>query len=190
MEASLAIEQRGKHQNRKFQFFSFSLPIHPFRLCPPSCARLDARAGSGFRCIRVNCEISDPCIAKAATNCRIGNRVIKQLLPQEVTIWIDPATVCYRIGENGSISCLYDANRSSPSNSLDSAESDERCEISPEINKLVLDLYEKSNNSIITKPKRYLKNRQTNNNSPPRYYHHQFYHQSPSNNQYYQNKAF
>lgn len=146
--------------------------------------------GSGFRCIRVNTEISDPCIAKAANNCRIGTRVIRQLLPQEITLWIDPSTVCYRIGENGSISCLYDANRSSPSNSLDSerSENDDRCEISPEINKLVLDLYEKSNNSIITKPKRYLKNRQTQN-SPPKYYH-QFYHQSPSNNQYYQNKAF
>jgi protein Tob/BTG len=153
------------------------------------------RKGSGFRCIRVNSEISDPCISKAANNCCISTGVIRDLLPQEITLWIDPTTVCYRIGENGSISCLYDANRSSPSNSLDSTESSEdRCEISPEINKLVLDLYEKSNNSIITKPKRYLKNRQTNNNSPPKYYHsfyHQHhYHQSPSNNQYYQNKAY
>jgi len=152
------------------------------------------RKGSGFRCIRVNTEISDPCIVKAANNCCISTGVIRDLLPQEITLWIDPTTVCYRIGENGSISCLYDANRSSPSNSLDSTESSEdRCEISPEINKLVLDLYEKSNNSIITKPKRYLKNRQINN-SPPKYYHsfyHQHhYHQSPSNNQYYQNKAF
>lgn len=152
------------------------------------------RKGSGFRCIRVNAEIADPCISKAAVNCCIKTGVIRDLLPQEITLWIDPTTVCYRIGENGSISCLYDANRSSPSNSLDSTESSEdRCEISPEINKLVLDLYEKSNNSIITKPKRYLKNRQTNN-SPPKYYHsfyHQHhYHQSPSNNQYYQNKAF
>ncbi|CAG9798580.1 unnamed protein product [Chironomus riparius] len=152
------------------------------------------RKGSGFRCIRVNAEISDPCISKAANNCCISTGVIRDLLPQEITLWIDPTTVCYRIGENGSISCLYDANRSSPSNSLDSTESSEdRCEISPEINKLVLDLYEKSNNSIITKPKRYLKNRQTNN-SPPKYYHsfyHQHhYHQSPSNNQYYQNKAY
>ncbi|XP_070496933.1 protein BTG2-like [Chironomus tepperi] len=152
------------------------------------------RKGSGFRCIRVNTEISDPCIAKAANNCCISTRVIRDLLPQEITLWIDPTTVSYRIGENGSISVLYDANRASPANSLDSSESsEERCEISPEINKLVLDLYEKSNNSVITKPKRYLKNRPTNN-SPPKYYHsfyHQHhYHQSPSNNHYYQNKAF
>jgi protein Tob/BTG len=165
----------------KFQLFNYSF------VCV--CARY---LGSGFRCIRVNTEIADPCITKAAKDCRISALTIRDLLPQEITLWIDPATVCYRIGENGSISCLYDANRSSPSNSLESSESEDRCEISPEINKLVLDLYEKSNNSIITKPKRYMKNhtRQQQNNSPPKYYSFYNHHQSPSNNQYYQNKAF
>lgn len=152
--------------------------------------------GSGFRCIRVNAEIHDPCIEKAAKDSKISQTVIRDLLPQEITLWIDPQIVSYRIGENGSISTLYDSNRSSPSNSLDSTEScEDRCEISPEINKLVLDLYEKSHNSIITKPKRYSRqnHRQTtNNSSPPKYYHQSFYYnQSPSNNQYYyQNKAF
>lgn len=147
--------------------------------------------GSGFRCIRINAEIHDPCIAKAACNSHISHTVIRDLLPQEITLWIDPQIVSYRIGENGSISTLYDSNRSSPSNSLDSLESgDDRCEISPEINKLVLDLYEKSNNSIITKPKRYSRQiRHSNNNSPPKYYN-SFYNQSASNNQYHQNKAF
>lgn len=149
--------------------------------------------GSGFRCIRLNAEIHDPCIAKAAGNSHISHTIIRDLLPQEITLWIDPCIVSYRIGENGSISTLYDSNRSSPSNSLDSTESDERCEISqisPEINKLVLDLYEKSHNSIITKPKRYSRGIRQANNSPPKYYQ-SFYNHSPSNNQYYyQNKAF
>lgn len=141
--------------------------------------------GSGFRCIRINGETCEPLIEKAATNCGLPNSTIRRLLPAELTLWVDPYTVCYRIGENGSISVLYDGNRSSPSD-LESSGSENCCEISPEINKLVMDLYEKSNNSIITKPKRYLKLRQ--NNSPPRFY--QSFYQSPSNNQYYQNKAF
>lgn len=141
--------------------------------------------GSGFRCIRINGETCEPLIEKAATNCGLSNSTIRRLLPAELTLWIDPYTVCYRIGENGSISVLYDGSRSSPSD-LESSGSENCCEISPEINKLVMDFYEKSNNSIITKPKRYLKLRQ--NNSPPRFY--QSFYQSPSNNQYYQNKAF
>lgn len=149
--------------------------------------------GSAFRCIRLNGETSEPVIEKAAVNCGLTAFTIRRLLPAELTLWIDPYTVSYRIGENGSISVLYDGNRSSPSD-LESSGSENCCEISPEINKLVLDFYEKSNNSIITKPKRYTKIRQNINNSPPRNYYHMsnqsFYNQSPSNNQYYQNKAF
>lgn len=145
--------------------------------------------GSAFRCIRINGETSEPLIEKAASNCGLNVITIRRQLPAELTLWIDPNTVCYRIGENGSISVLYDGNRASPSD-LDSSGSENFCEISPEINKLVLDFYEKSNISFITKPKRYSnKNRQTINISPPRNYYQSFY-QSPSNNQYYQNKAF
>lgn len=146
--------------------------------------------GSAFRCIRINGETSEPLIEKAAINCGLTQLTIRRLLPAELTLWIDPNTVSYRIGENGSISVLYDGNRSSPSD-LDSSGSETCCEISPEINKLVLEFHEKFNNSIITKPKRYSKNRQNISNSPPRnFYQSSFYHQSPSNNQYYQNKAF
>lgn len=148
------------------------------------------RKGSAFRCIRINGETSEPLIEKAASNCGLNAFSIRRQLPAELTLWIDPYTVCYRIGENGSISVLYDGSRSSPSD-LDSSGSEKCFEISPEINKLVMDFYEKSNNSIITKPKRYSKNRQNISNSPPRnYYQSSFYHQSPSTNHYYQNKAF
>lgn len=145
--------------------------------------------GSAFRCIRINGATSEPLIEKAASKCGLNATSVRRQLPAELTLWIDPYTVCYRIGENGSISVLYDGNRSSPSD-LESSGSENCCEISPEINKLVMDFYEKSNNSIITKPKRYSKNRQNISNSPPRNYYQSFYHQSPSNNHYYQNKAF
>jgi protein Tob/BTG len=146
------------------------------------------RKGSAFRCIRINGDTPEPLLEKAALGCGLKERTLRQLLPAELTLWVDPQSVSYRIGENGSISVLFDGsvNRSSPSD-LDSSGS-ENCEMPPELNKLMLD-YEKSHsNTIITKPKRYnTKNRQ-NNNSPPRYYP-SFYHHSPSN-QYYQNKAF
>ena len=160
----------------------FSLPFSLSRF---------ATKGSAFRCIRINGETSEPIIESAAEKCGLSPFTIRRLLPAELTLWVDPYTVCYRIGENGSISVLYDGHRSSPSESLESSGSETCCELSPEINKLVLDLYERQSNSIITKPKRYTKNRQNINNSPPRnnFYQHTFY-QSPSNNQYYQNKAF
>lgn len=169
-------ENTKKRKHSKSPFWNFSPPFTLLK-------------GSAFRCIRINGETPEPLIERAAANCGISATIIRQLLPAELTLWIDPYIVSYRIGENGSISALYDGNRSSPSD-LESSGSENCCEISPELNKLVLDFYEKSNNSIITtKPKRYTTKSRQNINSPPRYFH-SFYHHSPSNNQYYQNKAF
>lgn len=138
----------------------------------------------------------DPLIYRAAKNSGINSVVIRNLLPSELTLWIDPSTVCYRIGENGSICVLYDdIHRASPSDldSTGSGSEEYRCEISPELSKLILDFNEKSNNSIIhTRPRRNQRQNFTFNNSPPRYFPHgsTFQSQSPSNNQYYQNKAY
>ncbi|KAG7477627.1 hypothetical protein MATL_G00071640 [Megalops atlanticus] len=64
--------------------------------------------GSGYRCIRINNEM-DPIISKAA--CRIGlsSEQLFRLLPRELTLWVDPYEVSYRIGEDGSICVLYEA---------------------------------------------------------------------------------
>ncbi|XP_028854548.1 protein BTG2 [Denticeps clupeoides] len=64
--------------------------------------------GSGYRCIRINHEM-DPIIGKAA--CRIGltSELMFSLLPRELTLWVDPFEVSYRIGEDGSICVLYEA---------------------------------------------------------------------------------
>lgn len=40
----------------------------------------------------------------------IDESSLKSLLPNELTLWIDPKEVSYRIGENGSICVLYDAD--------------------------------------------------------------------------------
>lgn len=78
--------------------------------------------GSGYRCIRINGKI-DPLILKAGKSVGISPNLMRKMLPQELTLWIDPEEVAYRIGENGSICVLYDSQcRSSPSD-LDSTAS-------------------------------------------------------------------
>ncbi|XP_036415219.1 protein BTG2 [Colossoma macropomum] len=69
--------------------------------------------GSGYRCIRINHEM-DPLIGKAA--CRIGltSSQLFSLLPRELTLWVDPYEVSYRIGEDGSICVLYEAEPPAP----------------------------------------------------------------------------
>ncbi|XP_076865521.1 protein BTG1 [Brachyhypopomus gauderio] len=64
--------------------------------------------GSGYRCIRINHKM-DPLIGKAA--CTVGlTREQLFLLPSELTLWVDPYEVSYRIGEDGSICVLYESS--------------------------------------------------------------------------------
>uniref|UniRef100_UPI00398EAC5C protein BTG1-like n=1 Tax=Pristiophorus japonicus TaxID=55135 RepID=UPI00398EAC5C len=65
--------------------------------------------GSGYRCIRINHKM-DPIIWKAANRIGLSNRQVYQLLPSELTLWVDPYEVSYRIGEDGSICVLYEAH--------------------------------------------------------------------------------
>ncbi|XP_012529965.1 protein BTG2 [Monomorium pharaonis] len=63
--------------------------------------------GSGYRCIRINGKM-DPVIAQAGANVGLLPTVLHSLFPSELTMWIDPSEVSYRIGENGSICVLYE----------------------------------------------------------------------------------
>lgn len=58
--------------------------------------------GSGFRCIRINHSAMDPIILDAAHLTGVSNTELSGF-PEELTVWIDPNEVCFRIGENGSI---------------------------------------------------------------------------------------
>jgi len=65
--------------------------------------------GSAYRCIRINKDKMDPVIAKAAALCGLSCGLIRAYLPDELTLWVDPAEVSYRIGEeDGSICVLYE----------------------------------------------------------------------------------
>ena len=50
----------------------------------------------------------DPVIAQAAEVASLDSTQIHTTFPSELTLWIDPMEVSYRIGENGSISILYE----------------------------------------------------------------------------------
>ena len=63
--------------------------------------------GSGFRCVRVSGEKIDNVILQAAENVGLGINELKEYLPEELTLWIDPDEVSYRIGEKGQIKILY-----------------------------------------------------------------------------------
>ncbi|NXB90785.1 BTG2 protein, partial [Vidua chalybeata] len=66
--------------------------------------------GSGYRCIRINHRM-DPIISKAAGQIGLSLPRLYRLLPSELTLWVDPYEVSYRIGEDGSICVLYEATR-------------------------------------------------------------------------------
>lgn len=76
--------------------------------------------GSGYRCIRINGKM-DPVVEQAGMASGLTLRTLQAMLPTELTLWIDPEEVAYRIGENGSICVLYETPcRASPSSDLDS----------------------------------------------------------------------
>jgi len=61
--------------------------------------------GSGYRCIRINGRL-DPVIEKAGRMSGVSQEVLKQGLPGELTVWIDPGEVGYRFGENHGSYCV------------------------------------------------------------------------------------
>ena len=63
--------------------------------------------GSGYRCIRINGKM-DPVLVQAGGLVGLPGNFLHTLFPSELTMWIDPREVSYRIGENGSICVLYD----------------------------------------------------------------------------------
>ncbi|XP_006005734.1 protein BTG1 [Latimeria chalumnae] len=64
--------------------------------------------GSGYRCIRINHKM-DPLVGQAAQQIGLSIQQLYRLLPSELTLWVDPYEVSYRIGEDGSICVLYES---------------------------------------------------------------------------------
>jgi len=70
--------------------------------------------GSAFRCIRIVKRRIDPVLAMAALSAGIDESSLLAVLPSELTLWVDPNEVCYRIGEDGSIGSLFTSASSKP----------------------------------------------------------------------------
>ena len=63
--------------------------------------------GSGYRAIRIFHRM-DPIIKQAGEQCGISPKLLTELLPLEMTIWIDPQEVSYRFGSDSSIHLIYE----------------------------------------------------------------------------------
>ncbi|XP_056627106.1 protein Tob1b [Triplophysa dalaica] len=62
--------------------------------------------GSGFRCIHVG-EKVDPVVEEAAKESGLDIEDVRNNLPQDLSVWIDPFEVSYQIGEKGPVKVLY-----------------------------------------------------------------------------------
>jgi len=90
--------------------------------------------GSAYRCIRIVNQKMDPLQAKAGAQVGLSEKSLLRILPAELTLWVDPDEVSYRIGEDGSIGMLYDNqsnNSSSSSSGSDGSYSDSDTSCSP-----------------------------------------------------------
>ena len=63
--------------------------------------------GSGYRCIRIVNNKMDPLLDKAGAASGVSENELLSFLPSELTVWVDPSEVSYRIGEDGSIGVLF-----------------------------------------------------------------------------------
>lgn len=78
--------------------------------------------GQGYRCIRVNgLTPVDLTLEQAASKCGLSYRDLR--LPAELTVWVDPNEVCYRLGESEGSYCTLATFRSESSSSESSSPS-------------------------------------------------------------------
>ncbi|KAF0291530.1 Protein Tob2 [Amphibalanus amphitrite] len=77
----------------RFRFQSHWYPDRPCR-------------GSAYRCLRTGDPL-DPVLDVAARESGLALTEIRQNLPEDLSVWIDPGEVSYRIGEKGTVKLLY-----------------------------------------------------------------------------------
>lgn len=71
--------------------------------------RISPFQGSAFRCFKTG-DTPDPVLEIAAVQSGVLSSDILENLPHELSVWIDPGEVSYRVGEKGVIKILYSAS--------------------------------------------------------------------------------
>ncbi|XP_037073728.1 protein Tob1-like [Pollicipes pollicipes] len=77
----------------RFKFQSHWYPDRPFK-------------GSAYRCLKTGDPL-DPVLDAAARESGLALAEIRQNLPEDLCVWIDPGEVSYRAGEKGAVKLLY-----------------------------------------------------------------------------------
>ena len=98
----LSKQNVSERQIRKFQDSLIKLLRHRYQnhWIPEKPCK-----GWSYRCIRINDKM-DPIIAQAGEKCGLSLHLLHQIFPSNLTMWIDPREVSYRI-DNGYIYILY-----------------------------------------------------------------------------------
>lgn len=78
--------------------------------------------GSAYRCVRIVNRKLDRLLANAAAAAGVPEPLLERLLPTELTLWVDPEEVSYRIGEDGSVGVIYDGQATSTTSSDSSSD--------------------------------------------------------------------
>lgn len=88
--------------------------------------------GSGYRCLRVSGQQLDPVIETAAAASGLNMDEIRNNMPDELSIWIDPSEVSYRCGEKGTVKVLYVEDKDDTLNNLDQSITEVKSTFNPE----------------------------------------------------------
>lgn len=80
----------------------------------------DSRKGSAYRAISNTGARTDPLLDEVSQACSVR---LNELLPRELTLWVDPCEVSYRIGSDGSVCHLKSETRIAPGSPLQAATS-------------------------------------------------------------------
>lgn len=106
LKARSGDDQKAQEFREKLEQAMFDHYVSHWHIATP-------HKGSGYRCIRIHNKVIDPVLLKAGYQCGLNRSQLGNYLPHEITLWVDPSEVAYRIGEEGSIGLLLGDDTSS-----------------------------------------------------------------------------